>query len=106
MTSKRKLKPYWEMNLEELREATAEFDEEHVEEKFGPLTPEMRARWEIAKAKVPSPKNRNSEQFIAVRLDKKLLDRCTALAKKKRISRDALIARGLKALLAAEGEGY
>jgi hypothetical protein len=27
-----------------------------------------------------------------------------ALAKKKRVSRDALIGRGLKALLAAEGE--
>ena len=35
----------------------------------------------------------------------RLLDQCLALAKKKRISRDALIARGLKALLAAEGEG-
>jgi len=31
-------------------------------------------------------------------------DRCTALAKKNRISRDQLIARGLKAILAAEGE--
>jgi hypothetical protein len=29
---------------------------------------------------------------------------CPALAKKKRTSRDALITRGLKALLAAEGE--
>ena len=33
----------------------------------------------------------------------RLLDQCLALAKKKRISRDALIARGLKALMAAEG---
>lgn len=40
---------------------------------------------------------------IAVHLDKDLLDRCTALAKKKRVSRDVLIARGLRALLAAEG---
>ncbi len=30
-----------------------------------------------------------------------LFKRCTALAKKKRLSRDALIARGLRALLAA-----
>jgi hypothetical protein len=42
--------------------------------------------------------------LIAVRLDKKLLKRCTALAKKKHISRDALIARGLQAVLAVEGE--
>lgn len=104
MSTKRKQKPYWEMNLEELREATKEFDEEHVEDKFKPLTPEMRARWERAKAKSTAKDAENGEQEIAVRLDKQLLDRCTALAKKKRISRDDLIARGLKAVLAAEGE--
>jgi hypothetical protein len=103
MTRKRAQKPYWEMNLEELREATKEFDEEFVADESKPLSPEMRARWERAKAK--SPKGDNGEQVIAVRVPKALLDRCTALAKKKRISRDALIARGLKAVLAAEGEG-
>ena len=36
--------------------------------------------------------------------DKALLDRATALARKKRLSRHALVARGLRALLAAEGE--
>ena len=102
MKSKRKQKPYWEMNLEELREATKEFDQEFVAEKFEPLTPEMRTRWERAKAKKPA--SPNGECFIAVRMDKTLLERCTALAKKKRISRDILIARGLKAILAVEGE--
>ncbi|HMC66785.1 MAG TPA: hypothetical protein VKI65_17750 [Gemmataceae bacterium] len=43
---------------------------------------------------------------VSVRLEQALLDRCTALAKKKRISRDVLIARGLEAILAAEGEGW
>jgi hypothetical protein len=37
-------------------------------------------------------------------LENVLLQRCNALAKKKGISRDALIVRGLKALLAAEGQ--
>jgi hypothetical protein len=64
----------------------------------------MQAQWERAKAKPPRGEDGTGEQTIAVHLDKVLLDRCTALAKKKRISRDALIARGLKALLAAEGE--
>ena len=103
MARKKRQKPYWEMNLEELREATAEFDEEFVADKFMPLTPEERAQWERIRAKLNTPEE--SEQTINVRLDKALLDRITALAKKKRISRDALIARGLKALLAAEGEG-
>ena len=43
-----------------------------------------------------------SGKTITVQLEEMLLDRCTALAKKKRISRDELIARGLKAFLAAE----
>lgn len=104
MNRKKKAKPYWEMTTEELQEATKEFDEEFVADRAKPLTPEMKARWERAKAKVSVAGNGPPEQTIAVRLDKALLERCTALAKKKRLSRDALVARGLRALLAAEGE--
>jgi hypothetical protein len=102
--NKKPSKPYWEMTTAELREATKEFDEEFVGDKARPLSPEMKARWERAKAKGERPQNGKPEQTIAVRLDEALLKRCTALAKKKRLSRDALIARGLRALLAAEGE--
>src|SRR6266852_1723374 len=98
MTRKRNAKPYWEMTTEELREATKEFDEEFVFEKSRPLTPEEQALWERVKAKGEPAQNGKAEAHIAVRLDKALLDRCTALAKKKRLSRDALIARGLHAL--------
>jgi hypothetical protein len=104
MSRKKPKKTYWEMPTEELRKATEEFDEEFVADKGQPLTPQMQARWKRAKAKPPRGENGPGEQTIAVRLNKILLDRCTTLAKKKRISRDALIARGLKALLAAEGE--
>jgi hypothetical protein len=65
----------------------------------------MRARWERAKTKADRAQNGSGRQTIAVQLEKGLLEQCLTLAKKKRISRDALIARGLKALLAAEGEG-
>jgi hypothetical protein len=105
MSRKKRPKPYWEMTTEELREATKEFDEELVFERSKPLTPEMRALWERAKAKPARKEDGQSEQrTIAVRLDKTLLERCTALARKKRPTRDALVARGLRALLAAEGE--
>ena len=104
MTRKQTAKPYWNMTLAELREATKEFDEEFVAEKSRPLTPEEQALWEEIRAKPARGDDGPGEQTIAVRLEKALLDRCTALAKKKRISRDALFARGLKALLAAEGE--
>ena len=104
MSRKKNDKPYWEMTTDELREATKEFDEEFVFERTKPLSPKMKALWEQAKAKGEAPTNGKVEQTIAVRLDKALLKRCTALAKKKRLTRDALIARGLRALLAAEGE--
>jgi hypothetical protein len=104
MKTKKPTKPYWEMTTAELREATKQFDEEFVGDKARPLTPEMKARWERAKAKGAAVENGSTEAHITVRLDKTLLTRCTALAKKKRLSRDALIARGLRALLAAEGE--
>jgi hypothetical protein len=104
MSRKKQTKPYWEMTTAELREATKEFDEEFVFERTKPLSPEMKARWEKAKAKGEAPANGKAEAHIAVCVDKALLDRCMALAKKKRLSRDALIARGLRALLAAEGE--
>jgi hypothetical protein len=103
VTQKLKAKPYWEMTAEELAAATAEFDEEHVEDKFKPLSPKNRARWERISAKLAAEEDRNGERILAVHIDNKLLEQCTALAKKKRISRDALIARGLRAVLAAEG---
>ena len=104
MKTKKPTKPYREMTTAELREATKQFDEEFVGDKARPLSPEKQARWERAKAKGASAENGCTEAHIAVRLDKTLLKRCTALARKKRLSRDALIARGLRALLAAEGE--
>jgi|SRR5665213_691862 len=104
MNAKKPQKPYWEMTTAELREATKQFDEEFVADRSKPLTAKMRAQWELTKAKLPSGEDEKAEQTVTVRLDKALLDRCTALAKKKRLSRDVLVARGLRALLAAEGE--
>jgi len=104
MNHKNPQKPYWEMTTEELREATKEFDEEFVADRAKPMTAKMKAQWELAKAKLPRDEDEKTEQTVTVRLDKALLERCTALAKKKRLSRDALVARGLRALLAAEGE--
>jgi hypothetical protein len=104
MSRKPEVKPYWKMTTDELREITKEFDAEFVADKSQELTPSMQARWERAKAKADHAENGAGRQTIAVQLDQRLLDQCLALAKKKRISRDALIARGLKALLAVEGE--
>jgi hypothetical protein len=95
-------KPYWEMNTRELAEATKEFDKPFVAETFGPLSPEMRARWERAKRKAGRPRQGRGAQVISVSVEKELLARCDALARKMGLSRAALIARGLKAVLAVQ----
>jgi hypothetical protein len=104
MSKNRPANPYWEMNTRELAAATAEFDEEFVIDKCTPLTPEMKARWEAAKRKGRRSKEANGVQMISVGVEKDLLARSDALAKKMGISRARLIARGLKAVLAAEGQ--
>jgi hypothetical protein len=101
---KRPSKPYWEMTLPELREATKEFDEEFVADKSRALTADEKALWEEIRDRARQSGNGSDRMTIAIHMEKTLLDRCNALAKKKRISRDALIARGVKALLVAEGE--
>jgi hypothetical protein len=100
MSRKRTLKPYWEMTLEELRESTKHFDEEFVADKSRPLTQAERALWKKLRAQPPVATDGVGRKTIAVRLERTLLDRCSAMAKKKRISRDAVIARALRTYLA------
>jgi predicted HicB family RNase H-like nuclease len=92
------------MTAAQLRDATKQFDEEYVADKSRPLTSDEQEFWERTKRKGTATANGKAEATITVRLQKELLKRCTALAKKKRWSRDALIARGLRALLAQEAE--
>jgi len=90
------------MPTEELARATAEFDQEFVGDTFSPLTSEDCALWERIKPK--RSRNDFSARTIAVDVENGLLTRCDALAKKLGILRATLIARGLKAILAAQGE--
>jgi len=104
MRKKLARKPYWEMTTRELSEATKEFDEEFVVDKCKPLSPEMRERWERAKRKVGRPKQGRGVRVISVSVERDLLARSDALARKMGLSRAALISRGLKAVLAAQGQ--
>jgi hypothetical protein len=49
-------KPYWEMNEEELREATKEFDEEFVADQAKPLSPSSRQGGNAQKLGLPTPR--------------------------------------------------
>jgi hypothetical protein len=103
MTRKRSKKALWEMNTEELARETAEFNEEFTINKFVEPPPGARARWEKAKRKAARPADGARMREISIRVAEDLLARSDALAEDLGISRSHLIARGLKAVLAAEG---
>jgi hypothetical protein len=91
------------MTTAQLAEATKEFDRPFVAETFKPLSRGMRERWQRAKRKVGRPKQGRGARVISVSMEKGLLARSDALARKMGVSRAALISRGLKAMLAEQG---
>ena len=105
MKTKTPAKPFWEMNTQELAEATKEFDQEFIGDSFGPPPPEAKARWRRAKRKRGRPRQGSGAKVISVSVEKQLLKHSDALAKRLRISRAALISQGLRQVLASHG-GY
>jgi N-acyl-D-aspartate/D-glutamate deacylase len=85
-------------------EGTAELDQEMVAESFGAAPAEAKKRWTRARRKVGRPRLGRGAQVISVSVERTLLDRSDALAKRMGVSRAGLIARGLRAALAVEGE--
>jgi len=105
MATRKKQKAYTQMTAEELAAATAEFDREVLEDNSRPLTPADRKRWERAKRKRGRPRKGAGVKVGSVSVEEGLLDQSDALARKLGVSRAALVARGLRAVLAASGEG-
>jgi hypothetical protein len=68
----------------------------------GPMTRENRARFERARTKRGRPRQGQGAQAISVTVERRLLAETDALAKALGITRAGIIARGLKAVLAAE----
>lgn len=87
-----------------LAAAAAEFDEELVADTFSAPTKEAQQRWDAARRKPGRPRRGKGVQVISVSVERTLLEHIDALAEKLGISRAGLIERGLKAVLAAQGE--
>jgi hypothetical protein len=98
----RQERPASEMSPRELDEMAAEFDREFVADTFGPVSPEMQARLDRAKAKRGRPRTGEGSKVISVTVDKTLLRQINALARRMRTPRAQLVARGLRAVIAAE----
>jgi predicted transcriptional regulator len=94
-----KRKPYWEMTAEELADATRQFDEPFTIDQSRPLTAAERREWQQATRKKGRPRVGQGFKRISVSLEKGLLKRVTALAKKQHVSRSKLLAQVLEAAL-------
>jgi hypothetical protein len=92
------------MTTDELQAVTAEFEREMVSEEFGPLSTLARSRWKKARRRPGRPRQGQGAKVISVTVEKSLLARSDALAKNMGVTRAGMIARGLKAVLAAEGK--
>ena len=80
-----------------------EFDREFVVDSFKPPSPKARARWQEAKHKRGRPAVGKGSKVVSVSIERGLLERSDELARRMRISRARLIARGLRAVLASQG---
>jgi hypothetical protein len=98
-------KPYWEMNLKELREATKEFDGPINPSRLKPLSKAERARWErMRKGPVYSIfVHRAKKRRVTIRVDAGILRRCEAYARERHMTRDQMIERSLAASLTFAG---
>ncbi|MGH7140158.1 MAG: hypothetical protein ACREHD_30840 [Pirellulales bacterium] len=99
-------KKYWEMNTRELAAATKQFDEERVIDQSRPLDTKERAQWKRLKTAKQRPNVGNAHQRISVSIEKGLLKRATAYAKKQRLSRSRLVAMALEQALSSQGKKH
>ncbi len=94
-------KPITQMNAKELGHATKDLERELVADSFGPPGPVEREQWRRTKRKRGRPRQGRGVKVISVSLEKGLLSRCDALAKRLGVSRAAVISRGLLEVLSA-----
>jgi hypothetical protein len=86
-----------------LARETAEFDREFVADTFRKSKDAALEQWQRAKRKPGRPRQGAGVKVISVSVERGLLKRCDALAKRMSVSRASLISRGLQEVLAARG---
>ena len=80
-----------------------EFDKEMVIESFAAPPATERAKWESALSKRGRPRRGAGATVISISVERGLLERADWTAQRLGITRSELIARGLRAALAATG---
>ena len=92
-------KPYWEMNSDELREATRRFDDSAYQPRSLPLTAADRAQHTRARRR-GRPKVGQGAQRIQLTMERSLLGRVDAEAKAQGLTRAQFLARAAQRALA------
>jgi hypothetical protein len=99
-------KKHWsEMNTRELAEATRELDKEFSGEGWKPLTARDKALFKRSAAKAAAkaargrPRIGKGAERINISIERQMLKKADALAKREGVKRSELIARGLAMLL-------
>jgi len=95
--------PYCDLGAEELDADTAKFDREFVADRSRPLTRRLRGQLRKASRRGGRPRIGRGAKKVLVTIERDLLKRSDALARRKKTSRSRLIAMGLETLLAAPG---
>ena len=93
--------PYRRMGAGELDMETEKFNREFIAQESRPLTPRLKAGLRKASRKRGRPRIGMGAKRVLVTIERVLLKRSDAFARRKRISRSQLISRGLEAVLAA-----
>lgn len=98
-------KKYWEMNTEELERATKQFDKPIAADVARELTVEEKDQWQRVQRKRGRPKVGKGFKRISISLERGLLDRVTAYARKQRVPRSQFLAEVVEAALAKADQG-
>ena len=101
LMNRKKQKPYWKMNLEELREATKEYDKPIPMSKTRPLSKAQREWFERAR-RGPSVSLFVTEHHnvVLANVDADILNRALKYAHKQRLTLNDVVNRALKSFLA------
>ncbi len=93
---------YERMTAVELDRATREFDREWIADKSRPLVAAERRTWQRVRRKPGRPRRGAGVKVVSVSVERGLLARADAVARQLRVSRAALVERGLRMVLGGE----
>ena len=107
MSKTRSRNPWSQMNAKQLAEATREFDREMPGIPGRPLTAAQKkmhrdAAKAAAKKRAGRPPKGEGAEVVAVSIERGLLKRADALAKRRKVGRSALFTAALEGLMSAD----